>query len=549
MSRIGKEVEIRPLRPKRAINHQKGRFVTEYRPFALSRRSVTGGPISFDCYWLGNCYGKEKIKEKKMAQDLQKTIGIRDYFMLGFGSIVGVGWAVSLNNWIGSGGGVAVALLGYIIATLMMIPIGLCYAEMTPAMPVAGGAIAFTTRAFGTMPSFIAGWFVVLAYINILPWEAININNVLSLIFPVLNTGDALYSLGGVGIYPKAIAVGIIISAAVVFINWRGTEIAVKFQTFCTSLILVAGAFVVVFALLKFDFNNLTPLYENVTNKSHSSFGGGLLVVLAMAPFFLAGFDTIPQGAEEGSSGLNFNNLGKVLLGSVVSAGLFYCLIIFSAGSAMPWTDFALIQSPAVSLMFVDVYPGLLGTFLYWLTMIGALAGLFTTWNGFFIAGARLILGMGRARLLPEFFGRIHPKYGTPMGGNILCAIATLAGPFIGMGLIDPLTIIGSSAFIVGWFFTATSCLRLRTTEPDMKRPFKMPGGKAMMALAAAISVALFLITIIPASPGYMGNIGIAYMIGWIVLGIVFYISSNKYRTSISEEQRIASLFRAMRTE
>jgi amino acid transporter len=258
-----------------------------------------------------------------MAQNLQKKIGIRDYFMLGFGSIVGVGWAVSLNNWIGAGGGIAAALLGYVIATLVMIPIGLCYAEMTPAMPVAGGVVAFTTRAFGTAPSFVAGWFVVLAYINILPWEAININNVLGLIFPVLQTGEPLYHLGGVGIFPKAIVVGIIISAAVVYINWRGTQIAVTFQTFCTALILVAGAFVVVFALLKFDVLHLKPIYENVADKGHSSFGGGLLAVLAMAPFFLAGFDTIPQGAEEGSSGLNFKNLGKVLLGSVLSAGLF----------------------------------------------------------------------------------------------------------------------------------------------------------------------------------------------------------------------------------
>jgi amino acid transporter len=492
-----------------------------------------------------SCIGK-KIKEKKMAQDLQKTIGIFDYFMLGFGSIVGVGWAVSLNNWIASGGGVAVALLGYVIAALMMVPIGLCYAEMTPAMPVAGGAIAFTARAFGTTPSFIAGWFIVLAYINILPWEAININNVLGLIFPILNTGEPLYSLGGVGIYPKAIIIGIIISALVVLINWRGTQIAVKFQTFCTMLILVAGAFVVVFALIKFDIRHLTPMYENVAGKSHSNFGGGLLAVLAMAPFFLAGFDTIPQGAEEGSSGLNFKNLGKVLLGSVLSAGLFYCVIIFSAGAAMPWTDFALIRSPAVSIMFEGLYPGALGVFLYWLTMIGALAGLFTTWNGFFIAGARLILGMGRARLLPEFFSRIHPKHGTPVGGNVLCAVATFAGPFIGMGLIDPLTIIGSSAFIVGWFFTAMSCRRLRVTEPELKRPFKMPGGKAMMSLAAVISAALFLITVIPASPGYMGKVGVAYMIGWIVLGVVFYASSNKYRTSVPESQRIASLFRAM---
>jgi hypothetical protein len=76
-----------------------------------------------------------------------------------------------------------------------------------------------------------------------------------------------------------------------------------------------------------------------------------------------------------------------------------------------------------------------------------------------------------------------------------------------------------------------------------------MPGGKAMMTLAAVISVVLFLITVVPASPGFMGKVGLVYMAGWIVLGVVFYVSSNKYRTSIPEEQRIASLFQAMRTD
>ncbi|MDR2487301.1 MAG: APC family permease [Clostridiales Family XIII bacterium] len=484
-----------------------------------------------------------------MATELQKTIKLRDYFMLGFGSIVGVGWAVSLNGWVASGGGVFVAIIGYVIATLMMIPIGLCYAELTPAMPVAGGAVAFTSRAFGTVPSFITGWFVILAYANILPWEAININNILTLLFPALNGGSPLYNVIGSDIFPLALLVGVLVSLIVVFINWRGTQVAVKFQTFCTYLILIAGAFVIIFSLLKFNPNNITPLYQAAEDGKHSSFPGGLMVVLAMAPFFLAGFDTIPQGAEEGSEGLNFKNLGKVLLGSVLSAGAFYVLILFAAGSAMPWQEFAALPKPAVSTMFTGLYPNALGTFLYWLTMIGALAGLFTTWNGFYIAGARLVLGMARARLLPEFFTKIHPKYGTPIGGNIVCAVFTFIGPFLGTNMIDPLTIVGSSAFMVGWFFTSASAFKLRVTEPDMKRPFRMPGGKFMAILGAAISVILFAVTVIPSSPGFMSKVGIGYLLGWIALGAIFFVASGKYRNAISEEERLASLFQAIKKD
>lgn len=488
--------------------------------------------------------------------------------MLGFGSIVGVGWAVSLNGWVGSGGGVTVAMIGYIIATLMMVPIGLCYAELTPAMPVAGGSVAFTTRAFGTVPSFVVGWFVILAYANILPWEAININNILTrMILPMfgidVSSAAPIYTVPGVEgtaiaatpIYPMALVVGIVTSLLIIFINWRGTQIAVQFQSFCTILILIGGFFVIVFGLLKFNPTNMDPIYAPSSEGTHTSFAGGLMVVLAMAPFFLAGFDTIPQGAEEGSEGLNFKNLGKVLLGSVLSAGAFYVVIIFAAGSAMPWQDFAALPRPAVSVMFAGtpdgsfggLYPGALGTFLYWITMVGALAGLFTTWNGFYIASARLVLGMARARLLPEFFARIHPKYATPVGGNIVAGVFTLAGAFIGVGWIDPLTIIGSAAFMVGWFFTSASAVKLRVAEPDLKRPFRMPGGSAMGIMGMIISAALFLICVIPSSPGFMSVIGVYYMIGWVIIGAILFFASSGYRNSISRSEREAVLFQAMK--
>jgi len=476
---------------------------------------------------------------------LKKSMNIVDYFMLGFGACVGVGWSVSINGWFNNGGGAVPTLIAFIIATLLIIPVGFCYAELTPAMPVAGGVVAFSYKAYGKGASFIAGWFVVLAYINVLPWEAIYVNDVLAMMIPSLKSGEPLYTLGGAGIYPIALAVGLVLSFVVIALNWFGSKLAVKFQTFCTGLLAVTGISIIIFALFKANPTNLLPVYENIGDKNHSNMFGGIMAMLAMSPFFLAGFDTIPQGAEEGSEKLNFNNLGKVLLLTVVAVGAFYCLVILSIGMAIPWKEFVDQPRPAISVMFKSLYPGFVGQVMYWVSLIGALAGLFTTWNGCYIAASRLILGMGRARQLPEFFTKIHPKYGTPFGGNILCAIATLTGPFIGIGLIDPLTVVGSTAFVVGWFFTAIACARLRKTAPDMPRPFKMPGGVPLAYLAAAISAILIIVTLIPGSPGYMGDVGIAYLVGWIILGIILYSISSKYRNAISEEERIATIFQS----
>lgn len=75
-------------------------------------------------------------------QGEKKGVSALDFFCLGFGAIVGVGWAVSINSWMSDCGGPVPAGIGYIVALVMMVPIALCYCELVPALPVAGGGMA-----------------------------------------------------------------------------------------------------------------------------------------------------------------------------------------------------------------------------------------------------------------------------------------------------------------------------------------------------------------------------------------------------------------------
>ena len=86
----------------------------------------------------------------------KKGMGAIDFFCIGFGAIVGVGWAVSINGWMSSCGGPVPASLGYLMVLLIMVPFGLVYAELVPLLPVAGGGSAFAYAAFGEKISFLA---------------------------------------------------------------------------------------------------------------------------------------------------------------------------------------------------------------------------------------------------------------------------------------------------------------------------------------------------------------------------------------------------------
>ena len=73
------------------------------------------------------------------ASEVKKGLSSFDFFTIGFGAIVGVGWALSLNNWMANSGGPVPAAVGYLMVLVILTPVALCYCELTPMLPVASG--------------------------------------------------------------------------------------------------------------------------------------------------------------------------------------------------------------------------------------------------------------------------------------------------------------------------------------------------------------------------------------------------------------------------
>ena len=153
------------------------------------------------------------------ASEVKKGLGGFDYFTIGFGAIVGVGWALSLNNWMANSGGPVPAAVGYLMVLVILTPVALCYCELTPMLPVAGGGAAFAYRAFGETASIISGWAAFGAFIFMLPWEAIYVTDILTMLIPGIKSGDPLYSLYGGDIYLGGIIIGIVVAAIITFMN------------------------------------------------------------------------------------------------------------------------------------------------------------------------------------------------------------------------------------------------------------------------------------------------------------------------------------------
>ena len=405
-------------------------------------------------------------------------------------------------------------------------------------LPVAGGGSAFAYAAFGEKVSFLSGWAAFGAFVAIIPWEAIQITDVLGYLIPGLKVGK-LYTIMDSEIYLSTVIIGTIFSILLFLLNKRGLSSAASLQKILCVFLVGSAIIGAIAALVKGDTANLQPLYDNSLKEvTHKSFMGGAFSIITAAAFFLAGFETIPQGVEE--AGGDIKSVGKTVVLSVGLACVFYAILLFCFGVGYKWEDFYQLSNPAAANMFKMIYSGGAGTFLYWLITVGALAGLFTTWNGFFTASANLLMAMGRSRMIPAFFAK-QDKNGVAINGLYLVLIISLIGPFLGANMIDTVTCFSATAFVLSWMISSLSLLRLRKTMPNANRPFKLATPIAVWA--GIVGVIFFIGMLLPFTPFYAGTKAVLIFVVYIVIGIVLHLASGGQRNQLSAHERMKNMF------
>ena len=198
------------------------------------------------------------------------------------------------------------------------------------------------------------------------------------------------------------------------------------------------------------------------------------------------------------------------------------------------------MENPAAANMFTHVIEGGAGTFMYWLIVIGALAGLFTTWNGFFTASANLMMALARGRMVPQLFAKQN-KDGVAVNGLILVLILSCCGPFLGANMINTVTAFSATAFILSWMITTWSLLKLRKTMPNANRPYKMPTGLAYFG--AVVTTIYFVGCFIPICPWFATWPAIWAFLGYLVIGAILYAASAGQRKQLAPAEREKAMF------
>ncbi len=454
-------------------------------------------------------------------ETLEHSIPFRSYVALGLGVIVGVGWVVYSGLWLQSGGPLG-AMLAFLIGGVLLLPIGMCYAEMTSAMPLAGGELSFSYRAFGPFASFLTAWLLALEYVAVTPFETIAIGQLLETLIPQITT-DPLYYVG-IGAESERVALstilpGLIVGSFLIWVNYHGAKDSARFQMIVVVMLLACTLVFCSVALVRGELSNLQPLFANVEpgEGSVTAMASAIVSVLVVVPFFMAGFDTIPQAAEEAGNTVAPKRLGTAILISIVCGSIFYVIIILAVSVSMPWTESSKLPM-ATSAVFEAAFG------FAWaakLVLFAALLGLISTLNGMYVASSRVLFSLGRGGLLPHWFAEVHPVHHTPKNALFFVGAISLAGPFVGKFALTPIVNTSSFVFTIALAATCASAIRLRQSAARLRRPYRAP----VHALygGAVISVLLLLLMVLPQSPGQLGDLEFLIVIVWTLIGVIAY--------------------------
>ena len=454
------------------------------------------------------------MTEHKLSRSLTSV----DTLALAFGAMIGWGWVVMAGPWLLEGGTLG-TVIAFILVGASILVIALLYAELASAMPQVGGEHVYSLRALGRFGSFICTWAIVMVYVGVTSFEAVALGTAIEYLVPA--KAGYLWQVAGYDVYLSWVLIGVVGSLLVTVINVRGVKLSAIFQITVTMVLVLAGIMLITGALFEGEVANIEPVFVSGT--------GGIITVVAMSVFVFTGFDVIPQAAEE----INVvpKMLGKLLVLSVVSGTLWYVLIVLSVSLLMDQQNLSATFLPAA-----DASGKAWGVAGAKLLILGGIAGVITSWNGFLVGGSRAIFALAESKMLPSYLGVLHPRFKTPHRAIILIGIISALAPLFGRPVL--LWIANSAGFaaVIAYFLVAISFIVLRVREPDLLRPFRLAGGNLLGYLGIGVTV-LLACAYLPGSPG-----ALAWPQEWLMLllwfgiglGLFFYSSKPGKKTDKS---------------
>jgi ethanolamine permease len=409
---------------------------------------------------------------------------------LGVGYVISgmyFGWNLGLE--LGGTAGLAVATFFIIV---MYVTFTFSYTELACAIPKAGGAFDYATHAIGEDIGFIAGMAQNIEFIFAPPAIAFAIGAYFNLFFPQLS------------ILSIAIFSYIIFTA----LNIYGVKAAAIFELVIT--VLAVGELLL--------FTGITIPHFQLKNLQLHALPHGWQGAFASIPFaiwFFLGIEGVANVAEEAIRPQRTILIG---FGSAILTLVILCVATFTSSIGVAgWeaivykADGTTSDSP-LPLALSHIVSN--NNVLYHLLITVGLFGLVASFHGIILAAGRSSFEFGRVKLAPAFLGKIHPRFKTPSNAllvNMVIGIIALL-----TGKTSEIITISVFGALTLYILSMIALLQLRTKEPQLNRPFKVPLYPFFPVVALVIAVISFVAMTIT-------NLKLA-LIYFLLMGICFIL-------------------------
>ncbi|OUY09166.1 ethanolamine permease [Acinetobacter populi] len=450
-------------------------------------------------------FAKRQLKQGAVGWVLLVGLGVAYVIS---GDFAGWNFGLAQGGW----GGMFIAT---VVVAFMYLCMCLSMSEMATMLPTAGGGYSFARAAFGPLGGYLTGTAILIEYAIAPAAIAVFIGAYC----------ESLFGIGGWFIY-------LLCYLIFMGLHLKGAGEALKIMFVITAIASVALA-VFIFAMIPhFNSSNLFNIVptQNVGASTFLPFGYiGIWAAVPYAIWFFLAVEGVPLAAEEAKDPAK--SLPRGLIGAMLILAAFALLILFLGAGAAGADALKASGAPLVDAL-VAVYGQ--NTWLASFVNFVGLAGLIASFFSIIYAYSRQIFALSRAGYLPKNLSLTN-KNKAPFLAIIIPGIIGFLLSLTGEG--DLLILMAVFGATISYVLMMLSHIKLRLSRPDLKRPYKTPGG----IITSSIALVLAAIAVVA---GLMVDPKVWFMAAAIYVAFIAYFMfySRHHLVSGTPEEEFAQL-------
>jgi len=469
---------------------------------------------------------------KPVSAELSRDLNLFHVTMMGLGMMIGAGVFIGIGistHHAGPGG----VVLTFALSGLIALFTAMSFAELSSAIPRAGGAYNFARIAFGRAPSFLAGW---------MEWFA---SSVAGSLYAVVFASYTLSYLDGVlklgldesGMFVAMRVVAVAIASLFLYVNYRGASETGKIGALFTVgqmlfVLSIAGIGIVAAAVDPQRMRNFQPFLPNGW--------GVLLVTMGFIYVAFEGFEVIAQAGDEVIEPRK--NIPKAMLYSVLIVTVTYVAVSFATmvavkevptgSSAKAVWEWIGSQGPAgnpgehgfrEAVNRLVPYGGLVVTLAVIFSSTSAL-------NATVYSATRASYALGRDRMLPARFAKISRKRRTPYVALAMTGVIVLT--VAGFLPTRDVASCASMMFLFLFFLVNVCAIKIRRNMGD-----ELQYGYLMPLFPVFPVLAIILQALLAANIIHMSVLAWVIAPAWILAGVGIYFLYSRSHAATTEDE------------